>query len=365
MTFLWANLLWLLLLLPILIGAYLLILRRKRRAGVRYAALSIVREAMGGRNTFRRHVPPLLLLMAVAVMIFAIARPAAIVTLPSQHGTVILTMDISGSMRARDIEPSRIEAALAAARQFVSNQPRNVRIGVVAFAATASLVQPPTTNRDDILASLQRFRLQRGTAVGAGILTSLSAIFENLSFDLWLPPGEGQRFGQVGPPSRSGPTLEPPQNRGTPLGQRRPENIDRPEPVAPGSYKSAVVVLLTDGQTNTGPDPIEAAGQAADLGVRVFTVGLGTTSGNIVGFGGRRMRVQLDEEALKTIADRTAARYYRAGTETDLKEIYKSLSAQLTLEKDKTEITAIFTAVGVALALIAALLSLLWFGRLT
>lgn len=365
MTFLWPEMLWLLLLMPLFVGAYLLILRRKRKTGLRYAALSVVKEAMSGMSSFRRHISPLLLLAAVLVMILAVARPAAIVTLPSQHGTVILAMDISGSMRANDIEPSRMEAALAAARQFVSNQPRNVRIGVVAFAATASLVQSPTTNRDDILAALARFRLQRGTAVGAGLLTSLSAIFENLSFDLWLPPSDGQRFGRVQPPSRQGTNAEAQGRRGVPLGQSPPPSTDRPEPVAPGSYKSAVVVLLTDGQTNTGPDPIEAAGQAADLGVRVFTVGLGTTSGNIVGFGGRRMRVQLDEEALKTIAERTAARYYRADSETNLKDIYKSLSAQLTLEKDKTEITAIFTAVAGALVLAAALLSLLWFGRVT
>ncbi len=364
MTFLWGRLLWLLLAVPLLVGLYLLILRRKHRGALRYSSLGIVKEALGAGNRFRRHVPPLLLLIAVTVLIVAVARPAAIVTLPSQRGTVILAMDISGSMRANDVEPSRIEAALQAAREFVNDQPKNVRIGVVAFAATASLVQPPTTEREELLAALDRFRLQRGTAVGAGILTSLSAIFENLEFDLWLPPEEGRRFGQVAPPTRQEPTAEPRRNRGTPLGQTPPTTEQRNGPVAPGSYKSAVVILLSDGQTNTGPDPIESASQAADLGVRVFTVGLGTTNGNIVGFGGRRMRVQLDEEALKSIADRTAARYYHAGSGADLTEVYKSLSTQLTLEKDKTEITAIFAAVGALIALAAALLSLLWFGRL-
>lgn len=363
MTFLWANMLWLLVLLPLLFGSYLLILRRKKRRALRYGALGIVKEASGGRS-LRRHIPPLLMLAGTAVLIVAVARPAAFVSLPSERGTVILTMDISGSMRAGDIEPSRIEAALEAARAFIAGQPRNVRVGVVAFAATATLVQAPTTEREAVLASLSRFHLQRGTAVGAGILTALSALFEELDFDLWQPPSESGRFGRVPPPTRGTPAPTARRGRGVPLGGTSSPTTQLPSAVAPGSNKSSVIVVLSDGQTNTGPDPMEAAARAADLGVRVFTVGLGTTRGNILGFGGRRMRVQLDEEALKGIAQVTAARYYRADSSSDLREIYRTLSTQLTLEKGKSEITAIFAAAGAGLMLLAALLSLLWFARL-
>ena len=350
MTFLWPQMLWLLPIVPILAGLYVLLLRRRKRGAVRYSGLSIVREAMGTRGSWRRHLPPALLLTAVTLMIIAVARPAAVVTLPSQRGTVILTMDISGSMRASDIEPSRIEAAQEAARAFVRSQPRNVRIGVVAFAGTATVVQAPTTEREDIFAAINRFRAQRGTAIGSGILTSLQTIFEDSEMIFDPDPELSDRFG----------------SRGAPLGSAREPAPAAPsfEPRAPGSYASAVVVLLSDGQTTQGPDPIEAAGRAADLGIRIFTVGLGTTDGEILGFMGRRMRVQLDEDTLKTIANRTDGRYFRAGTGADLTEIYKALSTQLILETDKTEITAFFTAAAATLTLVAALVSVMWFSRI-
>ncbi|TMH97440.1 MAG: VWA domain-containing protein, partial [Betaproteobacteria bacterium] len=184
MTFLWPELLWLLLAIPALIGAYILLLRRKKKQVLRYASLGMVRDAMGAGQRFRRHVPPLLFLLALTALVVAVARPTATLTLPSQHETIILAMDVSGSMRAADVEPNRIGAAQAAARAFVADQPASARIGVVSFAATASVVQPPTRNRDDILAAIDRFQLQRGTAVGSGILVSLKTIFPDVEFDL-------------------------------------------------------------------------------------------------------------------------------------------------------------------------------------
>ena len=184
MTLLWPEMLWLLLLLPAVVAAYLLLLRRKKRAALRYASLSLVRDAMSAGNRLRRHVPPLLFLVALTLMLLAIARPAAVVTLPSQHETVILAMDVSGSMRATDVKPSRIVAAQEAARAFVAEQPKSTRIGVVSFAATASVVQSPTHSREDILAAIERFQLQRGTAVGSGILVALKMIFPDAEFDL-------------------------------------------------------------------------------------------------------------------------------------------------------------------------------------
>ena len=265
MTFLWPDMLWLLLSVPALVAGYILLVRRKKKAALRYANLSIMKEAMGAGHRFRRHIPPLLFLAALAVMIAAVARPAAVITLPSQHETVILAMDTSGSMRATDVEPSRIAAAQAAARAFVADQPRHTRIGVVAFAGTASVVQAPTQNREEILAAIDRFQLQRATAIGSGILVSLKTIFPDAEFDLrsWNPRADSLRD--------SGRGVLPDQA----------EDPKKPafKPVAPGSYTSAVIILLTDGQSNVGPNPIEAARMAADRGVRIFTVGVGTAEG--------------------------------------------------------------------------------------
>jgi len=345
MTFLWPELLWLLLFVPGFALAYLLLLRRKKKAALRYASLSIPGETMGAAQRARRHVPPVLFLVALALMLIAIARPAAIVTLPTQHETVILSMDVSGSMRATDVKPSRIAAAQEAARAFVALQPQSTRIGVVSFAATASVVQSPTHNREDILAAIDRFQLQRGTAVGSGILVALKMIFPDAEFDLRSsnPRRESAKAGALD----SGPTGQP-----------------APATVPAGSYASAAIILLTDGQTTVGPDPIESARMAADHGVRVYTVGIGTPGGETIGAEGWSMRVRLDEESLKTIANLTRGDYFYAGTATDLRKVYKSLNTKLFFEQKQTEVTALFAAVAAALALVSGVLSILWYNRI-
>ena len=346
MTFLWPEMLWALLVLPVLIAIYLFLLRRKQRAAVRYASLSAIRDAVGAGQRLRRHIPPALFLVALTFMIVAIARPAAVVMLPSAHQTVILTMDVSGSMRATDVDPSRIGAAQVAARAFVEDLPSRTRIGIVSFAATASVVQPPTNNREDILAAIDRFQLQRGTAVGSGILVSLKILFPDAEFDLQSSNPRGDA------------------TRGTSLDQSQKQDKAAFKPVPPGSYGAAVIILLTDGQTTTGPDPIESARMAADRGVKVYTVGIGTTSGELIGAEGWSMRVRLDEASLKTIANLTQGEYFYAGTANDLKKVYESLNSKLVMEKRETEITALFAAVAAAFAILAAFLSLLWFNRI-
>ena len=184
MTFLWPDMLWLLTAVPALIAAYLFLLSRKKKSSLRYTNLGLLKEAMGEGRRFRRHIPPLIFLLALTVLIVAVARPSAVVTLPTQHETVILAMDTSGSMRATDVEPSRIAAAQAAAKSFVAEQPRRTRIGVVTFAGTAAVAQAPTDNREEILAAIDRFQLQRATAIGSGILVSLKVIFPDVEFDL-------------------------------------------------------------------------------------------------------------------------------------------------------------------------------------
>ena len=346
MIFFWPEMLWLLLLIPMLLGVYVLLLRRKKKAALRYASLSLVREAMGAGQRFRRHVPPLLFLMALALMLVAVARPSAVVTLPSQHETVILAMDVSGSMRATDVKPSRIVAAQEAARAFVAEQPKTTQIGIVSFAATASLVQSPTHSREDLLGAIDRFSLQRGTAVGSGILVSLKTIFPDVEFDLRLSNPRG------------------PAQKSAPLDPSKSPDKAAPKPVPAGSYSGAAIILLTDGQTTTGPDPIESARMAADRGVRVYTVGIGTQGGEIIGAEGWSMRVRLDEESLKTIANLTRAEYFYAGTAADLQKIYQSLNTRIFLEQKETEITALFAAAAAVLAFLSALLSMLWFNRI-
>jgi len=345
-TWLWPEMLWLLVLVPVLVGAYVILLRRKQKSALRYASLSVMKDALGASHRLRRHVPPLMFLAAFTLMILAIARPAAVVTLPSQHETVILSMDVSGSMRATDVKPSRIAAAQDAARAFVAEQPKSTRIGVVSFAATASVVQSPTHSREDILAAIERFQLQRGTAVGSGILVALKMIFPDAEFDL----------------RSSNPRRD--ATRASPLDPAKATDKSDTKTVPPGSYSSAAIILLTDGQTTTGPDPIESARIAADRGVRVYTVGIGTPGGETIGSEGWSMRVRLDEQALKTIANVTQGEYFYAGTATDLQKIYKNLNTKLFFEQKETEISALFAAAAAGLALLSGFLSLLWFNRI-
>ena len=346
MKFLWPETLWLLFALPVLVAGYGVLLRRRKKVALRYASLSIVKEAMGAGQSVRRHVPPLLILLALTTMFFAVSRPVAVVTLPSQHETVILAMDVSGSMRATDVQPNRLAASQAAAKAFVAEQPPTTRIGVVEFAATASLVQTPTRNREDIIASIDRFQLQRGTAIGSGIIVSLATLFPNAGIDV-----SKLIYGRY---ARRSNLLDP---------AREAEKKDF-KPVPPGSYSSGAIILLTDGQRTTGPDSLEAARMAADRGVRIFTVGIGTKGGETIGFEGWSMRVRLDEETLKNIANVTRGEYFYAGNATDLVKVYKTLNSRLVLEKKETEITALLSAAAAVMVLLAAALSLLWFNRI-
>jgi len=336
-SFIWANLLWLLFLVPALVGLYVWLQRRRRKFAVRYASLSLVKDALGRGPGIRRHIPPTLFLLGIAVMIVAIARPQGELKLPSREGTIILAIDVSGSMRAEDVQPSRLDAAKTAALSLVDTQPKNVRIGVVSLSDGAFIVQPPTVDKIAVTSAIAQLLPQRGTAIGSGLLMSINAAFN-------IPPPQPQ-FGFRDP--RALPTPTP-----TAL-----------PPVPPGSTESVIVVLLTDGQNTVGPRPIDVAPQAANRGLRVYTIGLGTPGGAILNVGGRSARVQLDEETLKQVAAATGGQYFNATSATDLQEIYKNLSTRLVFKSAQTEITFIFTAAAVALMVIAAALSLFWFSR--
>jgi Ca-activated chloride channel homolog len=345
MQFLWPQFLWLLLALPLLVGLYVLLLRRKKKMAVRYASLSIVREAMGARQQMKRHIPPALFLLSMATLLLAASRPVAVVTLPSNQQTIILAMDVSGSMRATDVQPNRLVAAQNAAKSFIGELPRHVKVGIVAFAGSAQVAQLPTVNREDLVTAIDRFQLQRATATGNAIVISLATLFPDAGIDL-----ESMQSGRE-------------RQRGASLDNEKKAKKEF-TPVAPGSYPSAAIIMLTDGQRTTGVDPLDAAKLAAERGVRVYTVGIGTVDGETIGFEGWSMRVRLDEETLKAIAQKTSAEYFYAGTANDLKKVYETLSSKLTVEKKETEISALFALAAAALALLSAGLSLVWFNRI-
>jgi Ca-activated chloride channel family protein len=341
LTFLWPRLLWLLLALPLAMLFYGALVRRRRRTAQQLTSLEVV--SADGAARWRRIVPLLLWLLALAAMLLAVARPQATITLPSRVETVILALDMSGSMKATDIAPTRMVAAREAATAFVGEQPDSVRIGVVGIAAAAAVVQSPTTNREDILSALERLEPQRGTALGSGLVIAL---------DTAMPQARIDVDGFINPR------------------KDRPRRIEEPtgedaKSIAPGENTSVAIVLLSDGQSNVGPEPQKAAELAAKHGVRIYTVGMGTPEGVVVKVDGWSMRTRLDEDALQKVASTTRGEYFRAADARELRKIYLTLGAKLAFEKQRpTEVTAVFAGLGALLATIAALLSMVWFNRI-
>ncbi len=345
MIFEWPMLLWGWLLVPLLALAYVRLLQRRQSATLGAARWS--RNAnVAAIPRVRRLLPPLLYAVALLLLIAAMARPTAVVSLPSLRDVVILALDISNSMRADDLKPSRLAAAQEAAREFIEEQPITTRIGVVAFADTALAVQRPTTNREDLLKAIDRLKPQQGTAVGEAILVSLQSLFPKEIFEVKRPE-----------------QVEREKQEAIAGASPRPAPAS-PNKAAPGSAKSAAIVLLTDGAATRGPDPVEAARLAADRGVRIFTVALGTEAGAVVALDGISMRVQVDEESLRKVADVTRARFFRAGDVEDLRSIYRDVSARLVVETRETEISAYFVAAAALLTLLAAASSMFWFNRI-
>jgi len=349
MNFQWQELLWLLLVVPALVLLYLWLLHRRKKTAVRFASVALVKQALGKGPGWRRHVPPVLMLLAITTLVLAAARPMAVLKLPSNQETIILAMDVSGSMRAADVQPNRLVASQNAAKAFLAELPRHVKVGIVAFAGSAQVVQPVTLSREDLVAAIDKFQLQRATAIGSAIVVALSELF----------PEQRINLGDM-TYSRNTDPFAP---KGRSLDQPRPD--DKPfTPVAPGSHSSAAIILLTDGQRTTGVDTAEAAKMAAERGVRVYTVGVGTVDGEIIGFEGWSMRVRLDEESLKDVARATQAEYFYAGTAENLKKVYETLSSKLTVEKRETEISGLLALAASLLALVSAGLSVLWFNRI-
>lgn len=354
MQLLWPGFLLLLVLVPLLAAFYALALRRRRPAAVRYSSLSLVRDAQP-RASRRRHIPILLVLASVALLTVALARPVAVVAVPTNQTTVLLTIDVSGSMCSTDIPPTRLQAAEQAASDFITHQSASTQIGIVAFSGFAEMIQAPTSDQTKLLNALHSLATGRRTAIGSGLLAAIDVVH---TVDAAVAPT-------------------------TPIGAQGPV------PVAPGAYAPDIVVLLTDGASNTGPDPLAAAQEAADRGLRVYTIGFGTaaggglepqcaqqflgrepnfggfgqgggTSGGGFGGGAGGFRRGIDEATLRQIAQMTGGKYYPAESAGELEQVFSSLPMSLVVKHETIEVGAGFAAAAGLLTALGLLLGRLW-----
>lgn len=358
MQLLWPWFLSLLLAIPLIVGMYFWVLRRRRQAAVRFSSLALVRPALVHQSWLRRYLPSALFLASMTSLIVALARPVTTVYVPSGQATIILAMDVSRSMCSTDIQPSRIEAAKAAASSFVQRQRSATQIGVVAFSSFAELVQPPTNDQETLQTAINDLRIGSRTAIGSGIAESINAIAEILK--------------NIAPVSND-------------IAAGAASSSAAPTPAAPGKFAPAIIVLLTDGVSNTGVSPIAAAQLAADRGIRVYTIGFGTDQNGQIpdcgqdfqfgdpfgrgqpfggggfgggGFGGFRRGI--DEAALKQIASMTGGAYYSASSASQLQSVFNHLPTYLLDQRQTLEISALFAGLGTVLAAAAIALSLLW-----
>ncbi|ESJ12534.1 von Willebrand factor A [Cupriavidus sp. HPC(L)] len=364
-SFLWPRMLWLLALIPLLALAYLWLDARRQRTAVHYPALKTVGFANRSVAGWRRHVSPVLILLALTALIVAISRPHALMVLPSRIETVMLIIDLSGSMRAKDVQPNRLRAAQHAAKGLLEAKPAGVSVGLVAMAGTSAVAQAPSRRKQDVATAIDRLQPQGGTALGNGLLIALTALRPQATEDAArLMEGDASPLKKRGPPGT--PFGAPgPAQAGPQAGAQGAANSADPEaPAGPGSYAAGAIVVFSDGESNAGPTAVQAAELAATYGVRVFTVGVGTTQGVVLSADGWSARVKLDEAVLKEVANITGAEYFRLEDAARLKQVYRAINAKLTLGKtEQAEITALFAALGAVLAAGAALLSLWWFGR--
>jgi Ca-activated chloride channel family protein len=346
MYFLWPHNLWWMLLLPLLAALYLWLQRRARRAAVAYPGLRLVRDTAG--RPWRRHLGPALMLLAFALLLLALARPSAPVPLPWAKSTILLAIDISRSMRVADVQPTRMVAAQEAAKAFLAEVPKQIEVGLITFAGSAQVAQRATTDRPSVVEAIDAIQMQLGTAIGNAIVVCLAELFPDHGIDL-----AEMTFGARQQPARS-------------LDEQQRDKPSRKEfkPVPPGSYESAAIILLTDGRRTTGVDTLEAARMAADRGVRIYVVGLGTPDGHAAMGDEMAMYLKLDEPALRHVAQITGGDYHHAGTASALRSVYQKLGSTLQVSKRDTELTGLLAALAALLLVAGAGLSLRWFGRI-
>ena len=350
MGLLWPTYLLLLAAIPLVVLAYALVLRRRRRFAVHYSSLSLIRQAMPSGMRWRRHLPFVLLVLALALLVLAMSRPFANVTVASSRTTVMLALDVSLSMCANDIYPNRLTVAQDAAERFIESQEPGTHVGIVAFAGIAQLIVPPTTDRGVLKDAVSNLTTARMTAVGSAITRSLDALAE------------------------INPNIPATRVYSVPL-------EDREDSFTEDNMQPDVIVLLTDGASNRGVFPLVAAQAASDRGVRVYTIGFGTTDPSLLqctseqlgsddlanrigrgGFGrfGRIGFLQLDEQTLMNVAEMTGAEYYLAESADELIDVFATIPVQLRKNTVRMEVSAVFTALAALLALAAVALGLRW-----
>jgi Ca-activated chloride channel family protein len=353
MEFLWPAFLATLVVVPALVVLYVWRLRRRRPSGVRYSSVALVRAAAPGSARLRRHLPFGLFALALAVLGLALARPVTIASVPANETTILLVIDVSGSMCSNDIDPTRIQAAERAAATFIQAQGGHTQIGIVAFSGFAQLVQAPTDDQQSLLDALASLTTGRRTALGSGILAAIDAIA----------------------------AVDPTVAHAT--GEGRPGS--EPAAVPAGAYAPDIIVALTDGASNAGFDPVQAAQEAATRGVRVYTIGFGTAQGGqfdptcatqflgrqpgnvpgggfggFGGGGGNGFRRGIDDQALMQIAATTGAKYYPAESAQQLQSVFASLPTSLIFKHEVIELSVGFTGIGAALTAMAMLLGRRW-----
>ncbi len=324
MTFLEPSRL-LLLVLPALAAiVYLASLRRREQYAVRFTNLALLDKVAPDRPGWRRHLPAVALLAGLVVLVLAVARPATAVTVPREQATVTVAVDVSLSMEADDVDPTRIVAAQEAARSFVELAPEDLEIGIVAFAGTAIPVLSPTTDRASALRAIERLELGEGTAIGEGIATSVALLVNRLD----QRQAEDESTGD--------------------------ESSEDP---------ATAIVVLSDGETTMGRPDLEAAQEAADAGIPVSTVSFGTPRGEVT-IEGEVIPVPVNEGALREVAEVTGGEFFEAATADELGAILDDLGSRVALEEETREITDWFAGAGLVLTLLAAAGSLLWFSRM-
>ncbi|GAA4972506.1 VWA domain-containing protein [Actinoplanes utahensis] len=335
---------------PLLLAVRWWLNRRRKRSAITVSSIALIRAALPGRTAWRRRVPVYLFLTGLAALAAGVARPQASVAVPSNDTTILLAIDVSGSMCNTDIAPNRLAVAVDAAREFVEAQDGDTRIGLVAFSGIAGLLVPPTAEKKPLLDAIDNLKTARGTAIGQAILTSIDAIAE------------------INPEVAG---------TGAELSGATPDG-------APVDYEPDTIVVLTDGSNTTGVDPVTAAEQAAARRLRVYTIGFGTTEpqqmvctaeqvsgdspftgggfgGNGFGGGGRGGgNREIDEEALTKVADLTGGRYFKAQDAEQLTDVLGDLPREFGLTKRNVEISAWFLLLGTLLVTAGVTLSLWW-----
>jgi Ca-activated chloride channel homolog len=354
MRFIWPFMLWTLLVVPVIVALYLRIQRQRLAQIAAFDRFGAGQTASRRAPGFRRHVPALFFLLGLVISLVALARPQAQISLPRVEGTVMLVLDVSGSMAATDADPSRLAAAKAAASEFVLSQPPTVQIGVVSFSSSGFAIEPPTSDTDALLDTIARLEPATGTSLGQGILSALHTI----AVDAGLVTDETVPVEDVA----AAPVAPADTEQEPPALDRRDEALLAQLPV--GAYPASVIVLLSDGEHNESLDPLRAAEAAAERGVPISALGFGTPAGIALEVDGFYVHTALDEATLQQVAAATGGTYFSPGAQQDLQQVYASLSPQLVVKPEDMEITSVLAGASMVLLLAGSLFSMLWFNRL-